>query len=71
MKTLREFCDERQRWILDEIYGKMQFFSKTNMNNATTGLEALLKELTDPGLVSPEYLQEKLDLIAAALRGSS
>jgi len=69
-QTLREFCDERQSRILDEIHGKIQFFSKTNICTVTTALEALLKELTSPTFVSPDYLQEKLDQIAQALRGS-
>jgi len=36
----------------------------------TYALEAFLNELTDWQFVSPGYLQEKLNLIAGALRGS-
>jgi len=69
-QTLREFCDERQQEILDEIHDRIMFFSKLNSNTVTAALEAFLRELTRTDFVSPDYLQEKLNLIAQALRGS-
>ena len=71
IKRLRELCDERQNRILDEIYGKAQFFSKTNFNMATEALEELLKELASPVYVSPERILEKIVSIIYSLKAET
>lgn len=68
MKSIREFCNERQSHSLDLIDTMMIDFNWGNNNPVTYALAGLISELASHGCNDTRFLHEKLDFIINQLK---
>jgi len=67
MKRVVDFCDAKQRRILDKIGELAKGFYEGNDNTVTYALTGLLSNLTNTAYNDPHYLKEKLEIIISRL----
>ena len=70
MPTIRDFCSEKQKALLDQVRDLMRDFYRLGDNEVTYALTGLINNLTDPNYTSPDYIEEKVGIIATLLAQS-